>query len=67
MKEQSYTSTPLWAVRSVQNLSAYTRMHFTFTFTNQVSLYIEKLNISFVHHVKYVFYNDWHEDNMENS
>ena len=31
MKEQSYTSTPLWAVRPVQSLSACTRVTFTFT------------------------------------
>jgi hypothetical protein len=33
MKEWSYTSTPLWAVRPVQSLSACTRVTFTFTFT----------------------------------
>ena len=30
MKEQTYTSTPLWAVRPVRSLSACTRVHFTF-------------------------------------
>jgi hypothetical protein len=29
MKEYNYTSTPLWAIRSVQSLSACTRVHFT--------------------------------------
>jgi len=29
-KEYSYTSTPLWAVRPVQSLSACTTVHFTF-------------------------------------
>jgi hypothetical protein len=55
MKEQSYTSTPPMGLTVYKNLSAYTRMHFTFTFTNQDTPYIEKLKISFVHHVKYVF------------
>ena len=32
MKEQSYTSTPLWAVRPIQSLSACTRVNFTFSF-----------------------------------
>ena len=32
MKEQSYISTPLWAVRPAQSLSACIRVHFTFTF-----------------------------------
>ena len=27
----------LWAVRPVQNLSAFTRVHFTFTFTRKVA------------------------------
>ena len=35
MKGQSYTSTPLWAVRPIQSLSACTRVTFTFTFTLQ--------------------------------
>ena len=30
MKGLNYTSTPLWAVRPVQSLSACTRVHFTF-------------------------------------
>ena len=34
MKGSSYTSTPLWAVRPVQSLSACTRVTFTFTFTS---------------------------------
>jgi hypothetical protein len=37
MKEQSYTSTTLWAVRPVQSLSACTRVTFTFTFNNFLS------------------------------
>jgi hypothetical protein len=31
MKEESYTSTPCMGLRPVQSLSAYTRVHFTFT------------------------------------
>jgi len=30
MKEQSYTSTPLWVVQPVKSLSVGTRVHFTF-------------------------------------
>jgi len=33
MKGYIYTSTPLWAVRPVQSLSACTRVHFTFFYS----------------------------------
>ena len=38
MKEQNYTSTPLWNAQPVQSFSACTRVHFTFTFTFTVHL-----------------------------
>jgi len=33
-KKENYTSTPLWAIRPVESLSASTKVHFTFTYTS---------------------------------
>ena len=60
-----YLYFPLWAVRSVQSLSACTRVHFTFSFTVHLVRFIIQTNKctththTHTHTHKYIIYTGW--------